>query len=532
MRYHPTAQDRHPADGHRWMRALALAAVVAGLLVLAASAFVLSYAGIHALALSAGVSPKVARIYPLIFDAMLVVACAAVLSLRGAGLPSRLYAWLSMLALFAAAAGADTLHATGVKPPHKPAAAAAAIIPWALVLIGFGLLLCMLRQARLRRAALAAAPRTVFRQPTGHVEVRAGIHELFGAAASPARASDPHGADRSDAAPYRGSDLAIETDPGQDDPASDEGLTWLARSRDEQAGGNGAHGSDRRAPAFGADRPATPPASNRSQSGSGPDRPASAFSPAPTMPLEAESDGRGRGGTPGAEPSENEDAFLRLVAPTRPEATAGTGPGAPGPAAWPQADPGPDAVTPAQTEAAPDATAPAHIHPAAAAAPPAQTEPAPHAAAPAQMDSAADKDVESQTDLATGGADEPRPTSPPNSQPVPPPGPEPAPDPAPGIPVPPQPRPAPESEAHPEPAAPSDTESALTAESGDGRADESEPQQSSEAAAGAVGVSDAVESAGAVGTSETDSPPETKTEAAAPAPPFDRMRSSPVPPEE
>jgi len=57
-------------------------------ILLAAAAFVLSYAGIHAVALSAGVSPRLAKLYPLIFDAMLVVACAAVLALRGAGLPS------------------------------------------------------------------------------------------------------------------------------------------------------------------------------------------------------------------------------------------------------------------------------------------------------------------------------------------------------------------------------------------------------------------------------------------------------------
>ena len=96
------------------MRLLALAAVAVGVMLLAAAAFVLSYSGIHAVALSAGVSPRLARIYPLIFDAMLVVAGAAVLALRGAGLPSRSYAWLSMLVLLAAAAAADALHATGV----------------------------------------------------------------------------------------------------------------------------------------------------------------------------------------------------------------------------------------------------------------------------------------------------------------------------------------------------------------------------------------------------------------------------------
>jgi Protein of unknown function (DUF2637) len=150
------ARPARPAEAHRVLRLLALTAVSLGVLVLAAAAFLLSYPGIHAIALQAGVSPPLARVYPVILDAMLVIACAAVLSLRGAGAISRSYAWLALLVLLAAAAGADALHSAGIRLPHRPAAAAAAIIPWALVLIGFGLLLAMLRHARLHRAAVAA----------------------------------------------------------------------------------------------------------------------------------------------------------------------------------------------------------------------------------------------------------------------------------------------------------------------------------------------------------------------------------------
>jgi hypothetical protein len=196
--------DHRPPDGHPVLRGLGLWAVAAGVVVLAAAAFVLSYPGIHAVALHAGVSRPLARIYPVIFDAMLVIACAAVLSLRGAGLLSRCYAWLSLLVLLAAAAGADTLHSAGVKLPHREAAAAAAIIPWALLLIGFGLLLAMLRHARLRRAAVAArdAERVRAEPP----------------APAPAMAALPPGtaaqADRSEA-PKQGSPLELP-------PASDE----------------------------------------------------------------------------------------------------------------------------------------------------------------------------------------------------------------------------------------------------------------------------------------------------------------------
>jgi hypothetical protein len=173
-----TAHTRPSGDGGWALRLLGLAAVAVGVLLLAAVAFVLSYAGIHAVALSAGVSPRLARLYPVIFDAMLVVACAAILSLRGAGLPSRCYAWLTMLVLLVAAAGADTAHATGASLPHKPAAAAAAIIPWALVLIGFGLLLSMLRQARLRLAA--GLDEEGLLDPSAPAEVTGGIDVLFG----------------------------------------------------------------------------------------------------------------------------------------------------------------------------------------------------------------------------------------------------------------------------------------------------------------------------------------------------------------
>jgi Protein of unknown function (DUF2637) len=165
MNEQSTVSASHPADVQRALRSLAFAAVIIGVLVLAAAAFVLSYSGIHAIALAAGVSPALARLYPVIFDAMLIIAAAAVLSLRTASVATRCYAWLCMLLLLFAAAGADALHATGNSLPHQVAAATVAIIPWALVLLGFGLLLVMLRHARLHRVRPAqaradAVPRT------------------------------------------------------------------------------------------------------------------------------------------------------------------------------------------------------------------------------------------------------------------------------------------------------------------------------------------------------------------------------------
>ncbi len=176
MSDHPTVSAPGDAENHRGLRAVALVAVIIGVLALAAAAFLLSYSGIHAIARTAGVTPSLARLYPLILDAMLVIACAAVLSLRGAGLLARCYAWLSMLVLLAAVAGADALHATGTRLPQRPAAAAVAIIPWALLLIGFGLLLSMLRYARQR---MIAAQRVPVAPPVSQGQQRIGINDLL-----------------------------------------------------------------------------------------------------------------------------------------------------------------------------------------------------------------------------------------------------------------------------------------------------------------------------------------------------------------
>jgi hypothetical protein len=190
----------NPADAHRVLRLVALGAVILGLLVLAAAAIASSYGGIHALALTAGVSPALARIYPLAFDAMGVVASAAVLSLRGAGVIMRCYAWLAMLVLLCAAAGADALHATGARLPHRAAEATVAIVPWAFVLIGFGLLLAMLRHARLRRA-LATQARAIAAQANGAQANGAQANGTHPAAHSPAhwvpraREEDPLGSE-------------------------------------------------------------------------------------------------------------------------------------------------------------------------------------------------------------------------------------------------------------------------------------------------------------------------------------------------
>ncbi len=147
------------------LRGAGIAAVFLGVAALAAGAFVLSYPGIHAFALQAGVGGRLARVYPLLADAMLVVTLAAVLSLRGAGLPSRLLAWAELLLLLAAAATADAMHAAGRSLPARPASVTAAVLPWVLVLLAFGLLLAMLRRGWRAPAAPRDAGLSIFSEP-------------------------------------------------------------------------------------------------------------------------------------------------------------------------------------------------------------------------------------------------------------------------------------------------------------------------------------------------------------------------------
>ncbi len=156
MTMQPGFADRMPQarpgrDAGRVLRVLALIAVAIGLAAITAAACVLSYSSIHHLATAASVSPRLARLYPLIFDALLVLAGCSVLALRGAGLVSRVYSWLCLLVLLGALAGGGAVRAAAVKVPHRLAGILAAVIPWALVLIGFGLLLALLRYARIRR---------------------------------------------------------------------------------------------------------------------------------------------------------------------------------------------------------------------------------------------------------------------------------------------------------------------------------------------------------------------------------------------
>ena len=157
MSNYAVGRSSRSADLHARLRLAALGTVTLGVVLLAAAAFVLSYEGIHQIALRAGVSPEVAKLYPLIFDAMLVIAGAAALALRGAGWWARFYAWVSLLLMLVALAIGNAVYATGTTLPAQPTKAAVAVTPWVLLLMAFGLLLEMLRYFRTTRSTAAKA---------------------------------------------------------------------------------------------------------------------------------------------------------------------------------------------------------------------------------------------------------------------------------------------------------------------------------------------------------------------------------------
>ena len=56
-------------------------------------------------------SAQLARFYPALFDAVLVIACVAAVMLRDARWWARCWAWLVVIVLLAAIAATDVLHA-------------------------------------------------------------------------------------------------------------------------------------------------------------------------------------------------------------------------------------------------------------------------------------------------------------------------------------------------------------------------------------------------------------------------------------
>jgi hypothetical protein len=140
-----------PASGpaqRNWSRRLANVLVALVVVAVAAATFVFSYDGVHAIALLGGVSGQLARYYPGLFDAVLVIACVAAVMLRDGRWWARLWAWVVIILLLAAIGTTDVLHAMNYTLRHRVTEGVVAAAPVAAVLLAFSLLLTLLRQSR------------------------------------------------------------------------------------------------------------------------------------------------------------------------------------------------------------------------------------------------------------------------------------------------------------------------------------------------------------------------------------------------
>jgi hypothetical protein len=142
----PTAAQTAPR--RNWLNRLVNFAVAIVVLAVAAGTFFLSYPGVHAIALQGGVSPQLARFYPALFDAVLVIACVAAVMLRDARWWARCWAWLVVIVLLAAIAATDVVHAMSYGLQRRPTEGVVAAAPVAAVLLAFSLFLTLLRQSR------------------------------------------------------------------------------------------------------------------------------------------------------------------------------------------------------------------------------------------------------------------------------------------------------------------------------------------------------------------------------------------------
>ena len=136
------------AQGRSWARRLVNVLVALVVIAVAGATFVFSYDGVHAIAQLGGVSTRLARYYPGLFDAVLVIACVAAVMLRDGRWWARLWAWLVIVIVLGAIGTTDVLHAMNYTLRHRLTEGIVAAAPVAAVLLAFSLLLTLLRQSR------------------------------------------------------------------------------------------------------------------------------------------------------------------------------------------------------------------------------------------------------------------------------------------------------------------------------------------------------------------------------------------------
>ena len=197
-------------------------------IAVAGATFVFSYDGVHAIALLGGVSARLARYYPGLFDAVLVIACVAAVMLRDGQWWARLWAWVVIVVLLAAIGTTDVLHAMNYTLRHRPTEGIVAAAPAVAVLLAFSLLLTLLRQSR-TQAQEPAGP-----GPLGVPALPASVTVPIALPAAPVTASPSATASaRTEALPVLREDtLRGDVPPTREEPvlarATEEPNAWEA----------------------------------------------------------------------------------------------------------------------------------------------------------------------------------------------------------------------------------------------------------------------------------------------------------------
>ena len=145
------------AQQGNWTRRLVVVLVAIVVIAVAGAAFVFSYDGVRAIALLGGMSTQLARYYPGLFDAVLVIACVAAVMLRDGRWWARLWAWLVIVVLLGAIGATDVVHAANYTLRHRTTESIVAAAPVVAVLLAFSLLLTLLRKSRSQAPAAPAA---------------------------------------------------------------------------------------------------------------------------------------------------------------------------------------------------------------------------------------------------------------------------------------------------------------------------------------------------------------------------------------
>jgi hypothetical protein len=224
-----------PAQRRNWSRLLVNVLVALVVIAVAGATFVFSYDGVHAIALLGGVSVRLARYYPGLFDAVLVIACVAAVMLRDGPWWARLWAWVVIVVLLAAIGTTDVLHAMNYTLRHRPTEGIVAAAPVVAVLLAFSLLLTLLRQSRTHvREAIGPAPPGVPALP-------AAVTVPIALPAAPATASPSASAKApTEALPVLVEDtLPADVPPTREDPvlanATEEPNAWEVPTREVPA---------------------------------------------------------------------------------------------------------------------------------------------------------------------------------------------------------------------------------------------------------------------------------------------------------